>query len=142
MATTKKKPDTLEPFEGVDVSGATISVRKAGDGLSTALAVDPIPYHTGDRVYVVLETEVTAITYRDNRTSEGTLLREHVLTTEHAAIVSGTAVAKMLAAAKKEQAEHQARVAEAKAAEKGTIKIPGTGLDEVQSDKTDHKSKS
>jgi len=142
MATRKKTPETLDPFEGADVSGATISVRKAGDGLSTALAVDPIPYHKGDRVYVVLETEVTAITHRDNKEREGTLLREHVLTTQHAAIVSGQAVAKMLADAKKEQADHQARVTEAKAAEKGTIKIPGTNLDEVGTDPADHKSKS
>ncbi len=130
----------LDDFEGIEVVGATISVRKAGDGLSTALAVDPSPYHKGDRVYVVLETSCAAITYKASKEKgqEDLLVREHVLDTQHAAIVSGASVAKMLKEAKKEQAEHAAKVAEQKAADKGTIKIDGTNLDDVEPSDADH----
>lgn len=131
---------SLDEFEGRKVAGSTIKVTRAGDGLSSALAVAPVAYHRGDTVYAVLECEVGAITYKDSKEFPELLVREHTLVTQHGAIASGTAVAKILAQAKKEQAEFAAKEAERKLAEKGAVKLDGTDLDSVPKSKKDHLS--
>ena len=132
--------EAFETFEGTDVVDATIAIHKAGDGLSTALQVDARPFHKGEKVYVILETTCDAVSYVDSKRFDGLLARQHKLTTEAAAIVSGQAVAKMLAEAKKEQAEFAAREKERRDAEKGKIKLDGTGLEEVPASPADHGS--
>lgn len=142
MSEVQASIEAFEEFEGTDVVDATIAVHKAGDGLSSALQVDARPIHKGDKVYLVLETECTAVSYVDSKRVEDALARQHKLTTLAAAIVSGQAVATMLSEAKKEQAEWAAREKERREAEKGTIKIDGAGLDDVPASDDDHKSKS
>lgn len=142
MTDTNEAIEAFETFEGTDVVDATIAVHKAGDGLSNALQVDARGIHKGDKVYVVLETTCDAIAYVDSKRFEGLLARQHKLVTDAAAIVSGQAVAKMLTEAKKEQAEFAAREKERRDAEKGRIKIDGTGLGDVDPSTDDHKSKS
>lgn len=53
----------LTKFDGLVVEKSTIAITNAGDGLSKALAIDPVEYHTGDKVYVVLECEVAKVTF-------------------------------------------------------------------------------
>ena len=54
---------SLGDFEGDDVLAATVAIKKAGDGLSKALEVNPTLLHRGDKVYVVLECDVTKIAF-------------------------------------------------------------------------------
>lgn len=86
MATRKKAdgtttaPDhkTLTPFDGRIVIGSSVRVHNAGDGLSKAMGVEPVELHTGDKVYVVLETEVGPITH-DPVKETGQYIRIHHL---------------------------------------------------------------
>lgn len=50
-------------FEGRDVVGMKVAITNAGDGLSEAMLVDPIELHVGDKVFVVLEGEVTKVAH-------------------------------------------------------------------------------
>lgn len=68
MATRKKSDGTttadhkkLTPFDGREVATASIAVTNAGDGLSTALSIEPAEYHIGDVVDVLLRCEVSKI---------------------------------------------------------------------------------
>lgn len=58
-STTSKHPT----FEGRDVVSMRVAITNAGDGLSDAMLVDPVELHIGDRVFVVLEGEVTNVKY-------------------------------------------------------------------------------
>lgn len=133
--------EAFETFEGDDVVDATVTIHKAGDGLSTALQVEARPLHKGDRVYVILETSCDAISYVDSKRFDGLLARQHKLNTVAGAIVDENVVAKILAQAKKEQAEFAAQEKERKEAEKGKIKIDGTGLGDISQTEDDHASK-
>lgn len=48
----------IADYEGHAVTGATVSIRNTGDGLSKAMRVDPVKLELGQTVYVVLECEV------------------------------------------------------------------------------------
>lgn len=70
--------NALQSFDGRDVRGTSISVTNAGDGLSKSLKVEPRELHIGEKVYVVLECEVTKLRYAPiGDTSD--LNRDHVL---------------------------------------------------------------
>ncbi len=56
--TTEEKPYQLSEYQGHSVTGATVSIRNTGDGLSKAMQVDPVELELGGTVYVVLECEV------------------------------------------------------------------------------------
>lgn len=45
----------LGTFGGYPVSGMSIAVRNAGDGLSDSLDITPNPHNTGDEFYLVLK---------------------------------------------------------------------------------------
>lgn len=106
---------TLSTFDGRDVIKATIAVTNAGDGLSDALKVDPQEFSLGDKVYVVLETEVAKIRFEEIKDTDA-LARVHVLKAGNATIVDGTLVAAQIA----EQAE---RIRLAKEAEQGVQRL-------------------
>lgn len=59
---TATTAEDLGEFEGRIVTKTTIKIRKAGDGLSTALKTEPKLLHQGDTVHVVLECVVGPIT--------------------------------------------------------------------------------
>lgn len=124
MADKKNPVPGLNRFEGKDVMAATIAVTGAGDGLSEAMDVGPQEYHQGDTVYTVMEHVVSKVTYEDMPKMDGALRRKHTFKTQHATVVDGQSVAAALA-------EHKRLVAikrERDEAEKGIIRIPGTGV--------------
>lgn len=82
-ATTSK----LAPFEGADVISATVRVTNAGDGLSEALGIDPVEYHQGDTVYVLLETAVSRVSYEPVKADSPFLKRVHTLKADTGTIV-------------------------------------------------------
>lgn len=98
--------NSLSPFEGADVLQATIKVTNAGDGLSEALAVDLVPLHQGDTIYVVLETVVSKITYEPIKDVEA-LKRVHTLKATAGTIVDASLVAEVMAAQKAKILEAQ-----------------------------------
>lgn len=77
MTTATTSP--LAQFEGVDVIEATIKVVNAGDGLSEALGIDPVEYHQGETVYVLLETTVSRVSYEPVKADSPFLKRVHTL---------------------------------------------------------------
>ncbi len=69
MTQTAPKKDALGSFEGRTVTKTTIKVTNAGDGLSSAMKIEPQVLHQGDTVYIVLECvagKVTFDPYDDN----------------------------------------------------------------------------
>lgn len=91
---------TLTPFEGKPVLSTTVAIRKAGDGLSAALKVDPEELHHGETVYVVLETRVEKVRFDEAKDGDG-FVRVHMLATENATIVDETIVGAHIAEQKK-----------------------------------------
>ena len=91
----------LSTFDGFPVVRTTIAVTNAGDGLSDALGIDPQEFHHGDRVYVVLECEVTKVAHVPvDKDTPGILIRQHTLKAGTGTIVDADLVA--------EQVERQA----------------------------------
>jgi hypothetical protein len=73
-----KATPKLKPFESRDVLQASMRITRAGDGLSTALTIDPVELHIGDTLFVLLECQVGAIELRPIKDTE-VLVRKHTL---------------------------------------------------------------
>jgi hypothetical protein len=91
---------SLTSFEGRPVLSTTVAIRKAGDGLSAALKVDPEELHHGDTVFVVLETVVEKVRFDQAKDGDG-FVRVHMLATENATIIDEAIVGAHLADQKK-----------------------------------------
>jgi hypothetical protein len=68
----------LSQFDNRDVLSATVAITGAGDGLLKALAVEPTEFHHGDRVFVVLEGEVTKVGFSPIKDTDA-LQRVHTI---------------------------------------------------------------
>lgn len=90
----------LGDFEGMPVTGTTIKVTNAGDGLSQAMKVDPEIMHQGETRYVVLECEVAKVTFepRNKERLDGDQVRVHVLKAGTATLIDADAVSKAIEA--------------------------------------------
>jgi hypothetical protein len=89
------------PFDGQPVVKAGVKVRNAGDGLSKALTTDPQTLHLGERVVVLIETEVTGADIRplDKEAPRGPVTVSYVLTaTSRATIIEDDSIEDLLAA--------------------------------------------
>lgn len=114
----------LSPFEGNEVVAAKIEIPGAAGGLRDAMRTDPVELHQGDRVYVLLETDVAKVRFEpvDKENPAGPQARVHVLD-----VLVGTIVDEGLAGdAITAQRE---RILEAKEAEAGIQRIPFEELD-------------
>ena len=85
----------LSPFEGQRVLGATVAITNAGDGLSKAMKVERGELHIGNRVYVVLECDVSKVRFDPVKDAEG-LNRVHVLRAGRATMVEADLVQSLL----------------------------------------------
>lgn len=108
----------LGTFEGKEVIGTPMVVRKAGDGLSKAMDVAPEVLHHGERVFVVLQCNVSRVTFVPNKDNADMFDRVQVLDAELATFVDEKVVAKALASMRAKQ--------EAAKQIKGQMKIEGT----------------
>ena len=79
----------LGDFEGIPVLKTSISITKAGDGLSKALGVDPAIYRIGDRLRVLLDCVVESVEFDPIPDVDGRT-RKHVLAAGAATIVDQT----------------------------------------------------
>lgn len=82
-------------FEGLDVIQSSIRVVRAGDGLSKAMALDPVVLHTGQDVTIVIRCKVGSIIHRPIKDTES-LERVQTLEAGSAAIIDDQLVAKLL----------------------------------------------
>jgi len=111
---------TLKPFENRDVVQATIKVTNAGDGLSEALAIEPVEYDVGETITVVLETVCTGVAYVPVRDTD-VLKRVHTLRAGLGTIIDAKVVAKVLD-------DHRKALDEARG--RGQLPFEGEGDDE------------
>ncbi len=104
----------LGEFEGSEVTGTTIAIRNAGDGLSAAMKVDPQILHLNDTVFVVMECRVADVAFPPVKDAETKVTRKHVLRAGNATIVDGKLVRAALneTAAKIEKARDEATKAQ------------------------------
>lgn len=98
-AQTTRPTIPLEPFEGLDVIGARIKITNAGDGLSDALGVHPEAFHLGEKLYVVLEVDVSKVQHVEAKDADA-LIREHTLKAQAATIVDASLVSDLVQAQK------------------------------------------
>ena len=61
--TKTKKGAGLTPFEGKEVRKMGIAITNAGDGLSESMNVAPAEHESGERLFVILEVEVTKVAF-------------------------------------------------------------------------------
>lgn len=115
----------LPSFDGRDVIKSTVAIRKAGDGLSDALDIEPSPFSIGERVVVILETEVTAVDHREVPKTD-VLARKHVLTTTMATIADPSLVADVLEAQRAKNEEHRLALQREREEADGVQRVPGT----------------
>lgn len=92
-------PTDLGTFEGADVLMSTIAVKNAGDGLSKAMVVERRKFHKGERVYVVLECEVTDVAFKPVKDTDG-VNRAHSFAAQAATVVDKSLVAEHMEAQK------------------------------------------
>lgn len=109
----------LAPFAGRDVVQTAVKVTKAGDGLSAALAIDPRELNIGDKVTIVIDTEVSRVDFAPIKDTD-VLVREHTLKAVGATIIDRD----LVAAALDSQAE---RIQLAKEAAQGVQRLDLTG---------------
>lgn len=114
MTIIETKP--LGVFDGREVIKTSIAITNAGDGLSEALKVDPQALHIGDKVHVVLECEVTKVSFVAIKDAPGRVARVHVLRAGGATMVDADLVEAHL----DEQAE---RILAAKEEELGIMRL-------------------
>lgn len=119
LAAAMADTDGLQDFEGKPVLRSVVAITGAGDGLSEAMAVDPVEYHQGERVYVVLECMVAKVTFEpiDKTDPGGAQKRKH-------SFAAGTATVMDADVVKEAIAEQADRIAAAKEAAAGITRIP------------------
>ena len=84
MAKQKEEPivDSIPyVFEGVDVKGSDVKIRRTGDGLSEAMHFEPTVVHKGERRFVLLEVECADIAHpwADKKDHAEGAVRMHLL---------------------------------------------------------------
>lgn len=88
----KQKPAVnLGRFDGHDVLGTNVAVTNAGDGLSKAMAVEPMEMHLDETVFVVLECKVAKVRFDPIKDTTG-VQRVHVLRAGRATMIDGDVV--------------------------------------------------
>lgn len=95
----------LKRFDGKDVIGAATQIRKTGDGLSQAMAAEPVELHHGEKVYVVIEATVEKVRF-DPIKDTNKLQRVHLLVAETSTFVDHDLVAEVLEEQRRKNEEH------------------------------------
>lgn len=96
LVTPLEKLEKLPDFEGRPVVGVGIEVPGMGGGLRDALTIDPVVFHYGDTVHLVVRARVGKLRFDPVKDAGQAVRRVHVLDVDEAAIVSADAVADML----------------------------------------------
>lgn len=113
--------EILYEEEGLPVTGVLLIIRKTGDGLSSAMALDPEILRHGDIVDVVLRCEVQEVSHvpEDAKEPKGPQLRKQILHAQTAKVMENDVIGEALAEQERRVAERKQAAAEAKARAKG-----------------------
>jgi hypothetical protein len=119
-------PNTLPDYLGKPVTGTSIRVRGAGDGLSAGMAITPEILAADElgHLYVVLECEVGGHYHRVGKDDPETWTLEQVLNAGVAVVMDADVIREAIAA----QAE---RLERASRLRKGVLKLPITDEDSL-----------
>lgn len=85
----------LTQFDNRNVIATPMALTNAGDGLSKAMSVEPNELSIGETVYVVIEAEVSGITYQPVKDTDA-LVRKHTLRAGTATFVDESLVRDLL----------------------------------------------
>jgi hypothetical protein len=77
----------LGRYEGKRIVGTGVIVKNAGDGLSKAMAVDPVRIGLRERGYLVIEWECVKHQHEPVKDAPTTIIRTHVLRAETATFI-------------------------------------------------------
>jgi hypothetical protein len=95
LSTALSDTSGLTAYKGRDVLRTSIAIRKAGDGLSEAMGLDPVELVIGDHVFVVLDCVVAHHDYGPIKDTDCLELKQ-VLNAEGATLVDEELVRKHL----------------------------------------------
>ena len=85
--------DELGFFDGLPVVSTAVKVTNAGDGLSTAMKIEPEAFTIGQTVVLVIETVVTRVSHEPvSKDAPDVLKRVHVLRAGTVAVVERSEV--------------------------------------------------
>lgn len=115
-------PSVLDDFEGAAVISSGVEIPNAAGGLRDAMKIEPRQFHHGERVYLVLECDVSKIRFDPIKDSDD-LARVHVFTAQHAVIVDADLV-------KAQLEEQKARILKAKEEAAGIQRLDFEETDE------------
>jgi hypothetical protein len=119
----------LGEFEGKRVAAIKVVINNAGDGLSRAMDIDPRLLEIHDRAYVLLRVDTTKVRFEPHKPDKGEedldeLDRVQILRAEGAMIVPPDAgIDTMITRV-------QERERERREAQRGIMRLPGTGAEE------------
>lgn len=100
--------DTNHPlgeYDGRPVLAAAMQIRNTGDGLSEAMAVEPVYYPIGTKLHVVLEVEIEKHRHDEIKDAGGALTLVHMAKAGRATVIDSAAVRKALDTQEKKIAE-------------------------------------
>lgn len=127
---TTPTPGPLSPFENKSVRSVGVEIPNAAGGLREAMKLDPVEMHHGDKVFIVLECDVTKVRFDPVSDDSDDLKRVHVLNAAAATIVDEGLV--------REHLDNQAaRIEEAKRRSAGEFTLDEAQL-EVAHDAGEH----
>lgn len=93
--TKHKNHGELGVFEGREIIGTKIAITNAGDGLSKAMAIEPEQLSLGEKVYVVLEADVSKVAIEPVKDTDS-VMRVQTLRAGTATIVDAALVKEVL----------------------------------------------
>lgn len=79
----------MQEFQGRPINGTQAKVVGAGDGLSAPLKVDTLDLAHGDRVFVLLDCQVSDIQFPVDKNDPEAVNQKYVLQTLDAMVISG-----------------------------------------------------
>lgn len=121
----KRGGPPLGKFEGRPVLASRIEINNAGSGLSDALDLDPVAYHHGDQLFVLLEVQLRKVRMDELKDADG-LARVHVTYAENGIVVDQATADEMMDGHREAQEEARIAAELADEAAKGIARIPGT----------------
>lgn len=117
----------LPKFGKRNVRRAGLTVRKTGDGLSEALAFEPVAYWPGDEVYLIVRAVIVDVAHpAENRKhpDQDDLTRMHIADAIEVASIDAETAEPLLKAADARLAEYRLQASLAEEAAAGISRLP------------------
>lgn len=83
-------------FEGSDITGSTVRIRKVGDGLEDALKVDGVDLKIGQEVFFIGRGKVRTVAFPPDKKGSERVVREHIVDATDTSLISESQAAPIL----------------------------------------------